>query len=151
MREIKFRGMSIKGEWHIGNLAITKTDFNGVEMGHYISNSVGRPFAYHVRPETVGQFIGLKDKNQKDIYEGDVISILTQNGRIETFEVKWDIHRRDMRSGWTVDIPGFSFVTDEGFPTFPIVDNYQGVHDLSMIEVLGNIYEHPELLNPTTK
>lgn len=92
------------------------------------------------------QFIGLKDKHEKEIYELDILKIKTQSGRVEYFIVKWGIHRRDMKSGWTVDIPSFSFVSAEGFPTFPIANNYLNGHDLDIIEVLGNIYENPELL-----
>jgi hypothetical protein len=40
-----------------------------------ISNKAGMPFAYEVRPETVGQYIGRKDLNEIDIYEGDRVQI----------------------------------------------------------------------------
>lgn len=93
----------------------------------------------------VMQYTGMKDKNGKEIYEGDIGEIKTQSGRLERFVVKWGVHRREMKSGWTVDIPGFCFEVD-GFPTFPIVNNYVNGHDLDIIEIIGNIFENPELL-----
>jgi len=91
------------------------------------------------------QYIGLSDKNNKRIYEGDIGEVKTEQGRLERFIVEWGIHRREMASGWTVDIPSFAFMIGM-FPSFPIVDNYVNGHDLDIIEIVGNIFQTPELI-----
>jgi uncharacterized phage protein (TIGR01671 family) len=109
---------------------------------------------YHIREGIsldglpIMQHIGLQDKNKKDIYEDDIGEVRTAMGRIERFVVKWGIHRRKMESGWTVDIPGFCFLMDNN-PTFPITNNYLNGHDLDIIEIIGNIHEHPHLIPAT--
>jgi uncharacterized phage protein (TIGR01671 family) len=76
---------------------------------------------YH--PEQIMQYTGLKDKNGKEIYEGDII----RHG-VGIFPVSWGD-----------DIAAFECNTRVGSRTL-----YGYQHD--GIEVIGNIYENPELL-----
>lgn len=94
----------------------------------------------------VMQFTGLKDKNGKEIYESDIIELIDDAGNTIRTQVKWGNHRRQMSNGLIVDIPGFAFIKADGAASFPIVQNYKGVHDLEIFEVIGNIYQNPELI-----
>jgi uncharacterized phage protein (TIGR01671 family) len=135
MRQIKFRGLSINGkDWHIGNLSIIDTDLNQtVKRGYYISNSIGMPLAYQIRPETVGQFTGLLDKNGKEIYEWDILKNTKENIIVS---VIWDVSG----AGWQ-------------FNEYIDFDDGVGRGDWRLTigfakncEVIGNIYENPNLL-----
>ena len=73
------------------------------------------------------QYTGLKDKNGREIYEGDIL-IGKERELICVVTVVWD------RSGyWTYK--GYSKELRGGYLT-----------DLRRVEVIGNIYENPELL-----
>lgn len=127
-REIKFRGLSVNGKWHYGNLAIIPKKVDHIEAGSYISNNVGIPFAYQVRPESVGQFTGLLDKNGKEIYEGDVIKMYHNDPTPETGLIMV-IGPVIFRNGAFVVSKGFDFVMNK-----------------NPLEVIGNIHQNPELL-----
>jgi len=82
MKEIKFRGKPIEEENY---------EFDWVEGfymkelgGHYILFPIGQKI--QVIPETVGQFIGTLDKNDKKIYEGDII----KRNSGEKYIVRWN-------------------------------------------------------------
>ena len=68
MRDIKFRGKDIlhKG-WQYGSLAKDEPQ----KSYYIIDNEYGK--GIDVDESTVGQYTGLKDKNGKEIYEGDIV------------------------------------------------------------------------------
>ena len=88
----------------------------------------GTPFGQIVDPSTVGQYVGLTDKNGKKIFEGDIV---------EGFD-------------FCADDDGYGVVTwdDGGFLVFngslcgSFVENYNGRD----FEVIGNIHDNPELI-----
>lgn len=95
----------------------------------------------------VQQCTGLKDKNDKDIFEGDIVSVLDDNN---VFDVRFGTVKRnimgfDTNTVYPVEISCFYFHRD-GLPHFSITKNHLGKHDLKNTKVIGNIFENKELL-----
>ncbi|MCF2016138.1 YopX family protein [Listeria monocytogenes] len=136
MRQIEFRAQNVNGVWVCGNFSILKKKIGNVDAGSYISNSAGEPFAYKIRPETVSQFTGLKDKNGKKIFEGDIVEII----EIDAFgNLDWN-----RLKGKVMFSEGAWLVTDNRSFAIPLWS------EINEIKVIGNIHENPELLEVAT-
>lgn len=143
MREIKFRGKRVdNGEWVYGDLAHNYDSY--IKDSKDLVDDLYRGW-FKVVDNTVGQYTGLKDRNGREIYEGDIINLTNTAGVSINVVCEFGTARRVIFEN-TVDITGCYFKLSNGEKTFPIVSNYAGKHDLDLFEIIGNIYENPELL-----
>lgn len=124
MRKIKFRGYSHEHEsWIYGDL-LQYPDGEVYIMEH----SDGESLSYRVEPKSVGQYTGLKDKNGKEIYEGDIV----ENG--DYYNIRGEV------------------CYDTQYAHYFILNNASGestdfleIH-FNEVEVIGNIHDNPELI-----
>lgn len=119
-KEIKFKGKRLdNGESIYG-------DLNHLVDGVYISNDNVCNMA-QVYPDTVGQYTGLKDKNGKEIYNGD---ILAHNGEPIGYIV-------DGVRGYCYDVIYFSPEYEESRSLYGVVvKEFNGD-----VEIIGNIHD----------
>ena len=92
------------------------------------------------------QCTGLKDKNGKLIYEGDILDLYVSSKKLYRYEVKYEIGSFMLESQDEIfDFP--KVWNDYVYPLSQLYYEYQNEENfIDQCEVVGNIYETPELL-----
>ena len=125
--EIEFRGRNKNtGEWHYGSLVVQTNglsyivyDFDHIEL---------------VESESVGQYTGIKDRNGNKIYKDDIIENKVYGG---IAKIVWGLPNQHY-CGWTIE-----WIRDSQMSSKTALLYYK---NLENCEVIGNIYDNPELL-----
>lgn len=146
MREILFRGKrKDNGEWVYGSLVkrecgcfiYYETPDEFCQIGNWLDS-------VEVIPETVGQYTGLKDKDGRKIFEGDVTQIDIEPGGAWHFPKRYEICYEDEDTG------AFTHrVIDKNHAHYghAFADPEDGMLPTWM-RIIGNIHDNPELLDP---
>lgn len=92
------------------------------------------------------QCTGLKDKNGKLIYEGDILDLYVSSKKLYRYEVKYEIGSFMLVSQDEIfDFP--NVWNDYVYPLSQLYYEYQNEENcIDECEIIGNVYENPELL-----
>ena len=146
MREIKFRAKGlIDNQWHYGSYVYTNDDKNNpfssgpFKENHHIIQyipvdwNLGGWEPIEIDPNTLGQFTSLKDKNGKEIYEGDIIAFNWKN--CDGVDITDLLEVRFVRGV-------FAFLWDGDLDHEANV--VSPTHEWA--DVIGNIHDNPDLI-----
>jgi len=151
-REVLYRGKRLdNGEWVEGD----RVEQNNPEYHDYIITEFAADVdnrhidiltcdIYEVAPATVGQYTGLKDRNGKRIFEGDVVRFQFDND-----DDPWPHKRTEKHIGrvfWQDFRSSFAIAMGRNGSKNINNDLWKYVQNGNRVEVIGNIHDNPELL-----
>ena len=129
MRDIKFRC------WDTENkemLEVQELDYEDSYNGQPMIRTTMYSDYFDTEDMILMQYTGLKDKNGKEIYEGDIVKFRFKDDREEFPDLIGYIE-------YQTTFTAFRIMSNQG--SFKI-----DITEIKFIEVIGNIYDNPELL-----
>ena len=142
MRQIKFRAQDIaSNKWLYGDLRYHKDDVCIFEQEGNKGEQVKR--------DTVGQFVGLHDRKDREIYEGDIL-----------FVEFADKSGGNQLVGWNEETASWGIMNKYEYQSLKDGDDWPEFKNHTLIafikhaiicEVIGNIHDNPELMNVPNK
>jgi len=139
MREIKFRAFHKKIGYICNELIDIDFDSNNnmSNIGVVLENDVSYSYYDNAKTFKLMQYTGLKDKNNVDIYEGDVLYLENWNDHIpKRFNIPLDETRKVFFNNGCFCIQELN---SSGHCSINHINP-------DFTEIIGNIYENPELL-----
>ena len=133
MREVLFRGKrKDNGEWVYG-FYVKHREKSYIYTGNVecvvLPIYVEKGTKYEVDSETICQYIGLTDKNDRKVFEGDIV------GRYSEYNKKWNYG--------IVKYGAFNCSCCEG--VYGWYFDGEDIRDAELYEVRGNIFDNPDL------
>lgn len=140
MREILFRGKRVdNGEWVYGYF-VQGDDCNN-KLTYILPYGI-HGIRYHVIPESVGQYTGLKDKEGNKIFEGDIV----KDEEYFNFPEIFVIRSPEWFTCDAFDCYGYKSVSNR-FTNIASYDSEEyGIDFKENCVIIGNIHDNPELL-----
>ena len=140
MSEILFRAkLKDNSDWIYWNVFGEICKLNGKRTKVSIAKTAGESHYYHIHqikqfivPETIGQYIGVKDYVGHKVFSGDIVEYRYQLSKGSYKPFRASVEANEKSFGSYHDVYGFCAYLEYG--------------DIENGEVIGNIYDNPEML-----
>lgn len=157
-REIKFRGKTINGnEWIYGQ-TISQGTIKRKANKWFME--VAENKWKGLQPNTLGQYTGLKDKNGKEIYEGDILRVEEFKNESDSIEKSKEFYEvfdlEDMKGEkireyitpvcWEYGAFAISVSQENDTYLDVLFGDMRRSFPIFIFEIIGNIHDNPELL-----
>ena len=133
MRELKFRAWDIKNNHYVNVHRLILDQFGAIDYADVVYN--GKLYKLYPSEVIIEQYTGLEDKNDKEIYEGDIVK--TKSPDMPNFNAGAIVMQQQMYL--IINTPTYNDPRHSHSETL-------GYYCDTECEVIGNIHENPELL-----